>query len=984
MLQHKDYKVGWICALPKEQTAAIAMLDEEHEGLSQPPSDSNAYILGSIGGHNIVIACLPMGIYGTVTAATVAANMTRTFPAIRFGLMVGIGGGIPPKVRLGDVVSVPRDTHPGVVQWDMGKTEQGGTFRRTGALNNPPTLLLTALSSLESKRKFGKSRVQRYVEEIHLKFPDLDENYLKSDFLKDVLFDQGYPHQGEAINCEDCAKDRTIERGAAKFTVHYGTIASGNQVIKDAIFRESLVKDLGGDVLCIEMEAAGLMSNFPCIVIRGICDYADSHKNKAWQEHAAGVAAGFAKDLLGHIMVDRVAAEKAAKDVLSKVDQTVTTIGKVTTEMHQLLHNKEDMEVLNWLSLNHYGSEQSEALRRWHPGTCQWFLCSRRFQAWLENKGQALYCPGIPGAGKTTMSAAVIYDISCRFPTDSNVGIAYVYFAFSRQHEQTVEHVLASLLMQLLRRQTSMPDFIRKIHENHVKAGTRAMRGELFDALSHLIPRFKRAYIVLDALDECTTDNGCRKEVLSTILALRNSTGLSILVTSRPHEEIASFFSHRDSIPIRAQDNDVSVFLHSHLEAQDTDVFDGPIRSLVASRVTCVAEGMFLLARLHINTLVEIPTKKKVKIALEGLVTGPDGLHDVYEQTMRRIQSQGRGRRELAELILIWIVYARRPLSIRELQQALGVEPDSGQMDEDNIPSIKTLQSVCAGLVQVDEGSDMVGLIHYTTQEYFEKTRSQWFPDAQRYITQTCVAYLSLPNLGGYCIDARKFEERHEAHPFYDYAAQEWGHHARELSVEPHVIDFLQRKEAVEGVIQALMVHKRFRYNVWDLRNPYWSERFPKCMNGLHLAALLGLHFAVQALLIVFDVNDHDSRGRTPLAVAAEEGHSEVAELLLRTGSADVDKIDCYGSTALLLAAGRGHSDVFEMLVKTGKVDVNRTNSLGQTSLSMAAEKGYAHILKLLLDTGRMDVNSTDIRGKTPLVAAADGGHVAVAKLLLE
>lgn len=259
-----------------------------------------------------------MGMYGTIPAATVAANMTTTFPSIRFGLLVGIGGGVPPKVRLGDVVvSVPHGVHPGVVQWDMGKTEQGSAFRRTGVLNNQPTSLLAALSALESDRQLGISEISSHLEKLGLDYPILKEKYLKSNHLKDVLFDKDYAHQGGTSDCKDCAKDRMIDRGPENFTVHFGVIASGNQVIKDAAFREALVKDLG-EVLCIEMEAAGLMNNFPCIVIRGICDYADSHKNKAWQEHAAAVAAAFAKDLLGYVMADEVTAEKAAKDVLSQ------------------------------------------------------------------------------------------------------------------------------------------------------------------------------------------------------------------------------------------------------------------------------------------------------------------------------------------------------------------------------------------------------------------------------------------------------------------------------------------------------------------------------------------------------------------------------------------------------------------------------------------------------------------------------------------
>ena len=132
----KEYTVGWVCALPKEQTAATAMLDQRHADLPKPPNDHNTYTLGSIGKHNIVIACLPKGKLGTSSAATVATQMVGTFPSIKIGLMVGIGGGIPPKVRLGDVVvSTPVSQFPGVVQWDFGKAKEGGNFERNWRRN---------------------------------------------------------------------------------------------------------------------------------------------------------------------------------------------------------------------------------------------------------------------------------------------------------------------------------------------------------------------------------------------------------------------------------------------------------------------------------------------------------------------------------------------------------------------------------------------------------------------------------------------------------------------------------------------------------------------------------------------------------------------------------------------------------------------------------------------------------------------------------
>lgn len=332
-----EYTVGWVCALPKEQTAAVAMLDQRHSlphDMQKSKQDSNTYTLGSIGSHNIVIACLPMGRLGTISAATVVAHMVETFPAVRLGLMVGIGGGIPPNVRLGDVVvSVPADEYPGVVQWDFGKVEDGSQFRRIGSLNKPPTLLLTALSTLQTQHDLEGSNMGTYLQDWQNKYPKSAPKYTRTDALKDILFESGYSHvqhlpqkrkrleeQSDSIeeDCLRCDKKQAMERKPVETRVSYGLIASGNSVIKDAAFRDTLNECFDGNVLCVEMEAAGLMDNFPCIAIRGICDYADSHKNKAWQEYAAAVSAAFAKELLGYVQSTEVVQQQPAKDILCR------------------------------------------------------------------------------------------------------------------------------------------------------------------------------------------------------------------------------------------------------------------------------------------------------------------------------------------------------------------------------------------------------------------------------------------------------------------------------------------------------------------------------------------------------------------------------------------------------------------------------------------------------------------------------------------
>jgi nucleoside phosphorylase len=322
------------------------MLDEDHEPLPNPRNDHNTYILGSVSGHNVVIACLPT--MGTNPAATVATSMINTFQSIRFGLMVGIGGGIPPKVNLGDVVvSQPVADYPGVVQWDMGKLERGGQFVHTGSLNRPPSALLTASNLLKTNHTVFRSKINEYLNDVERRFKDLPLEYTRREFLKDpLLVSEGGRRTSNDVHFLSRLwqavigiiayllgswaispvheenwplPEKTEEaRTQREVRVHHGLIASGNKVVKDAESRDSLDKVYGGHLLCVEMEAAGLMNDFPCIVIRGICDYADSRKEKSWQEYAATVAAAYAKELLGCVPPGVVDAEDSAKAILEK------------------------------------------------------------------------------------------------------------------------------------------------------------------------------------------------------------------------------------------------------------------------------------------------------------------------------------------------------------------------------------------------------------------------------------------------------------------------------------------------------------------------------------------------------------------------------------------------------------------------------------------------------------------------------------------
>ena len=306
-LQKEDYTVGWICALPiPEWQASRLLLDAEHED-APLSSTQYQYAFGSINGHNVVMGCLPDSQMGIGSAASVASEMRSSFPNLRFALLVGLGGGVPSQandIRLGDVVVSRPDQakrHGGVRQYDYGKAIQGDEFQLTGTLNTPPHILLSALGKVRSARP-GTSRFGEYLRSYHEHIDDTPE--FVTPPKNDRLFESSYKHPSKEPTCSKCDSESEITRSprpSGTPQVHYGTIASGNQVMKDAVKRDDISKELGG-VFCFEMEVAGLMNHFPCLVVRGICDYCDSHKNKSWQQYAAATAAAWAKELLRNIV----------------------------------------------------------------------------------------------------------------------------------------------------------------------------------------------------------------------------------------------------------------------------------------------------------------------------------------------------------------------------------------------------------------------------------------------------------------------------------------------------------------------------------------------------------------------------------------------------------------------------------------------------------------------------------------------------------
>ena len=380
------------------------------------------------------------------------------------------------------------------------------------------------------------------------------------------------------------------------------------------------------------------------------------------------------------------------------------------------------------------------------------------------------------------------------------------------------------------------------------------------------------------------------------------------------------------------------------------------------------------------DSLLSKPTPGDIKKALKNMPRGIGGLDTMHEQAMKRIKDQDEELQELAIKVLSWVTHAKRPLTILELQHALAVKDGTVELDEDFVPEVEDLVSFCAGLVTVDEQSNLVRWIHYTTQEYFEQAWKKLIPNAQVGVAKTCLTYLSFNCFAaGFCPTDKDFEARLQLNPFYDYAARNWGYHAYVTSKEMQqpILELLENESKVSSTSQAMLAFK-------DYYGCLRSQSVSRGVTGLHLVAYFGLLEAMAALIKKgHNPSVIDSKHETPLSQAAANGHEAVFRLLLAKDGVDPEYKNGFGRTPLLWAAANGHEAVVRLLLAKDSVDPDPRDDNGQTPLSWATANGHEAVVRLLLAKDSIDSDSKDIVGRTPLSRATEYGHNAVVKLLL-
>jgi hypothetical protein len=263
--------------------------------------------------------------------------------------------------------------------------------------------------------------------------------------------------------------------------------------------------------------------------------------------------------------------------------------------LHQRQDDQEHRSILDWLTSTDYGTQQSDFISRRQEGTGQWLLDSDEFQRWFNESKQTLFCPGIPGAGKTIITSIIVEHLQTNIRNDASIGIAYLYCNFRRQQEQRPANLLASLLKQLIQRRPSVPESFTTLYKRHKDERTRPSFDEISKVLHSIVADYSKTFIIIDALDECQTSDGGRRKLLSEIFSLQAKTGACFFATSRFIPEIKKEFERCVSIEIRASDDDVRRYLNGCMSQLPSYVSrSSDLQEEIKTEIVNAVDGMYV------------------------------------------------------------------------------------------------------------------------------------------------------------------------------------------------------------------------------------------------------------------------------------------------------------------------------------------------------------------------------------------------------
>ncbi|KAJ5295676.1 Pfs NACHT and WD domain protein [Penicillium antarcticum] len=651
-LDPKVYLVAWIAPLEIEVQAALCMLDKVHiGGFPVGPGDDYVFHAGEVNGHNVVVATFAAGQpYGTNSATSLASHVRRFFPNLWFGLLVGVAAGLPnlssspPRdIRLGDVIiAMPDGDNPAIVPYGLGKQkgETGFELLRSGhSLPQTERIVGSAIGKIKAEGRVTKSILDQY-------------NEVASETAK--FSDPGQKNDSLYLSGDDKPVLRRQRPESERNRVWYGAIGSGDKLLKSAWDRDELRDTY--NLIGLEMEAAGVMSELPVGNIRGVCDYGDERKNKDWQPYAAVMAAAYAKVVLMEIEPKPVAQKIGMDDEFTSEDK----------------HCLKDILLTNPDDDRRRIEETKGGLLN---GSFQWILDNPKYCKWYTNThSQLLWIKGDAGKGKTMLMIGIIKELLQHAKLKSSQSLAYFLCQAADPKLNNATAVLRGLIYMLVVQQ---PQLVRYLRQRYDLEGRKLFDGgNALYSLSSIFENLMKysqhttTYLLIDALDEC---EGGSSDLLKLIAktASMQSHQVKWIVSSRNRGDIEHFLhggyeSSKLSLELNAPHISCAVETYINYGISQLGLLkhDKTLEEHVRIQLHQKSDDTFLWVSLVIQDLQKCQHLGAMIEMLEGIPKGLSALYDRMVHQIRQLEDQDRA---LIVLILSNATLAYRPLHLQEM-----------------------------------------------------------------------------------------------------------------------------------------------------------------------------------------------------------------------------------------------------------------------------------------------------------------------------
>ncbi|KAG4441778.1 hypothetical protein IFR05_002769 [Cadophora sp. M221] len=610
-------------------------------------------------------------------------------------------------------------------------------------------------------------------------------------------------------------------------------------------------------------------------------------------------------------------------DLTEAVEDVQMRLQKMAEEKGENEQDERKKTVFEWCSMVTPYEKHRNAKSLRHPNTVLWFFESPEFRTWTSEPNSSIWLYGIPGAGKTILTSAVIEEAKMLAATKPDHAIAYFYVEYRLPETQLLSNILGSLIRQICASSEDafeeLESFYRECNEKskHPVLPTCEQLGELLSRISRC---FECVMIVIDGLDE-SSDPQERSYTLNLLsnLSTPENGAIKVVYTSRDEIDIRRNFESFEGMSIAARSNDLELYVAAVIELRIKNkslrLRDPALKEIIINGIVSKANGMFQWAKCQLDYLCTLSTDKERRRALETL---PADLFETYTRILNRVANSTPGNRRLVERTLRWINQSRYPLHIDAIAIAVAVEIGSRSMDEDDISDQDSILKWCSSLVTRNEQTGILAFSHFTVEEFLTDDKLLEIPGLRDFYldesvsesiaAKVCLTYLQYPEFWHWDLrDSKEILSMADNFPFLRYCSEMWLRHAEgakdsEIDEDETYIALTRRlfnPKKSSNFVMWLVLY-------WAQYGPYNLEP-PKAAPTFHIAAALHLVSICGWLLELnnCDVNFDDAILGTPLICAikgigyrAYGPKEKIVRLLLQNGAngdanfSEIDSLD--------------------------------------------------------------------------------------------